>query len=216
MKDKLLIGITGKKQSGKDTVGKLLISLYLSKKIDRFKKTKFEYIYQTISEQSYYYLYKFADPLKNIVAKLIDCSRGNLENEVFKNTLLPKWNLTPREIMQKFGTDFCRAFNPQVWIDMLDKEIAWSDQDIIVITDVRFYNEVNYIKNMNGIIIKVVDPSQQNLDSHISENELDDFEHYNYIVYNKKESLDLMYSESLKNEVEKIYNDIDLKKLWER
>lgn len=216
MKNKFLIGITGKKQSGKDTIGKLLISLYLSKTIGILKNTKLEDIYQIVSERSFLYLYKFADPLKDIVTKLINCNRNDLENEIFKNTILPDWNLTPREIMQMFGTDFCRTFNPKIWIKMLDEEIAQSDQDFIIITDVRFYNEVTYIKNMNGIIIKVVDLNQQNSDLHISENELDDFEDYDYIIYNKKESFDVTYSESLKKEVEKIYNDIDSKKLWER
>ena len=216
MKDKLLIGITGKKQSGKDTVGKLLISLYLSEKINWFKNIEFENIYKMISTRPSLYLYKFADPLKNIVSRLIDCNAQDLEDEDFKNKILSDWNITPRELMQKLGTDFCRNLNPKVWINLLDQEIAWSDHDFIVITDVRFQNEVNYIKNMNGIIIKIINPNQQESDSHISENELDNFEDYDYIIHNKKESLDVMYSESLKNEVEKIYNDIDSKKLWER
>ena len=93
MKNKNLISISGKKSSGKDTIGKIINFLLLRK---LYKEGNFEYPnYLTTFNPNYHYkclqgykIIKFADKLKDIVCILLDCTREQLEDETFKNTPL--------------------------------------------------------------------------------------------------------------------------------
>lgn len=64
--------------------------------------------------------------------------------------------LTLRELMQVYGTDIKRKENPNVWIDIVKdkvealKEVDWKNPVLIVITDVRFPNEIDLIRNELG------------------------------------------------------------------
>jgi rhodanese-related sulfurtransferase len=64
-------------------------------------------------------------------------------------------HLTPRWILQYFGTDVCRmAFHDDIWIASLEKKLLTSE-DNIVISDCRFPNEFKAIQNTGGKIIRV-------------------------------------------------------------
>jgi hypothetical protein len=101
----MIITISGKKQSGKDTVGKII--QYLTR----------DYVYIDYSFEQYFNLdttktfeiKKFADKLKDIVCLLIGCTREQLEDETFKNTELgEEWkkyvieNIYSKEIISPY------------------------------------------------------------------------------------------------------------------
>lgn len=105
----MLIGISGKKQSGKDTVGKIIQYLITCNKEENFKDNSFydfcnmdylNYNETLISRQkdlSGWEIKKFADKVKDIVCIMINCTREDLESEEFKNTELgeewAKWRV---------------------------------------------------------------------------------------------------------------------------
>ncbi len=145
----MIIGICGKKFHGKSTIAKYFV--------DR------GFIELT-----------FAESLKKICKEIFNLSDeqlyGNLKEEIDIY-----WNMTPRQILQKVGTDLFRVhFDNDIWVKSIDKKIQlYKDTHNIVISDVRFLNEYNLIKSYDGIIINVVrDINTQ--DMHISENSLSD------------------------------------------
>ena len=75
----MLIAINGRKQSGKDTVGKIIQYLTSESNVYPFD-LKLDYSYR-----SNWQIKKFADKLKDIICILIGCTRDQLENESFKN-----------------------------------------------------------------------------------------------------------------------------------
>ena len=88
----MLIGISGKIGSGKDTVGKIIQYLIakqyaLDKDIEETEIQPF-HLYDDKAREKFgkFEIKKFADKLKDIVCLLIDCTREQLEDEVFKNT----------------------------------------------------------------------------------------------------------------------------------
>lgn len=108
----MVIGISGKIGSGKDTVGKIIQYLVADKNInyleDTYYPTIIEFINgkdiydinyvkdytESISQDSKWEIKKFADALKDIVCILTGCTREQLEDIDFKNSYLPKeWNL---------------------------------------------------------------------------------------------------------------------------
>jgi len=130
----MLIGVSGKINSGKDLVGKIIqYHLYMTKEVrgryyppDVFIE---ELATVDLSKVSGVEIKKFADKLKDIVCLLIGCTREQLENQKFKETELgEEWNqpkeyvcknldkencsfceckqvpLTPRKLLQLIGT----------------------------------------------------------------------------------------------------------------
>jgi hypothetical protein len=150
---KFIVGITGKKRHGKDTLAAF------------FNKKGF------VS-------FSFADPIKLACKEVFNFTDEQLFGDE-KESLDPFWGTTPRKIFQYVGTDLFRNqigkilpdVGEKIWIKVMENKIHGCDSKNIVISDVRFPDEVDMIKKMGGIILKVVRPSlngTQN-DTHISE-----------------------------------------------
>ena len=64
-------------------------------------------------------------------------------------------NLTPRWVLQQWGTEVCRrGFHDDIWIASVENKLRRS-KDNIVISDCRFPNEISSIKSAGGSIIRV-------------------------------------------------------------
>lgn len=106
MKDNLLIGISGKKNSGKDAVGHIIKGLIIGKEpkriVERLENKFF------LGFESNILTKKYADKLKDMVCVLLSCTRADLEDETFKTTPLSKewnvWRLKP-ERRQRVGSN---------------------------------------------------------------------------------------------------------------
>jgi hypothetical protein len=105
----MIIGISGKIGSGKDTVGKIIQYLVQNKEFqkcvpkDLDTYDKFNNL-SDIDKQRYsdFVIRKFADKLKDIVCLLINCTREQLEDETFKNTELgPEWWIVENDFGKK-------------------------------------------------------------------------------------------------------------------
>lgn len=158
----MLIGISGKSGSGKDTTG------------------------QIISNLIEYEIKKFADSLKDMVCILINCNRDQLENREFKEKKLEKFglDLTPREILQILGDTIRNEIHSDMWINSLYSNYGLCNE--WVITDVRYPNEADFIKNKGGIVIRINRPDitkKGKLHEHISETALDHYQ-FNYVIEN--------------------------------
>ena len=119
---------------------------------------------------------------KDSVAAIFDWDRESLEgttkasrawreqkDEWWSNRL--KMDITPRWILQYWGTDVCRNhFHNDIWVASVEHRLLNSKEDI-VITDCRFSNEVAAIKNAGGVAIRVQrGPNPEWYDSAISYN----------------------------------------------
>ncbi len=86
----MIIGISGKIGSGKDTVGKIIQYLTAPKNCEHKTYEIVEAINNNFAIPNYvtFAIKKFADYLKDIVCGLINCTREQLEDAVFKDTKL--------------------------------------------------------------------------------------------------------------------------------
>lgn len=138
----MIIGIIGLAGSGKNTAGDYLVS-------KGFKQDS------------------FAAPLKDVTSAIFGWPRHLLEGDTkvsrdFREQIDPYWSVkfgydvTPRHILQFIGTEVMRnSLHPDIWIDSMEKRIISNGCDM-VITDVRFPNEVEFIKSLNfGKIIRI-------------------------------------------------------------
>lgn len=62
-----------------------------------------------------------------------------------------------RWLLQQWGTEFRRSQDPNYWVEKAVKEIhwAWDKVDLVVITDVRFENEADMIRDLGGLVVEV-------------------------------------------------------------
>jgi hypothetical protein len=64
-------------------------------------------------------------------------------------------DLTPRYVLQVWGTEVARkSFHDDTWIASLENKLRKTNNDI-VISDVRFPNEIAAIKRAGGVVIRV-------------------------------------------------------------
>ena len=163
----MLIGITGKIGSGKTTVANYLVNYW------EFQE------------------YTMAEPIKQI-GSIFGFSHTQLygtQNQ--KLEIHPHWGISGREFLQKIGTDMFRDMLPKVVPDMKIDKSVWCDIFSLkynrrihtVVSDVRFLNEAETVKELGGVIIRIVRSSNQSVDSHISEIEQDDIIH-DFTIYN--------------------------------
>ena len=109
----------------------------------------------------------FANSLKDTVAVAFGWDRILLEGKTaesraWREQVDPWWaqrlnipHLTPRWVLQFWGTDVCRVgFHDDIWIASLENRIRLTN-DNIVISDVRFANEIKAIKSVGGKVIRI-------------------------------------------------------------
>lgn len=139
-----IIGLVGFIGSGKDTVANMLL--------DRGG-----------------YKDSFAAPLKDLVSAVFGWPRELLEGDTiesrdFRETPDIFWtrktgidNFTPRMALQLIGTDVMREhFHKNIWLNSLEYRMRSANKNsVTVISDVRFRNELDLIKELGGVNIWV-------------------------------------------------------------
>lgn len=201
----MIIGISGKIGSGKDTVGEIIQKLCATNEGPNFE------------------IKKFAGKLKAVGSLLTGIPIEMFEDQEFKKTDLPnEWvyiengyaarNMTVRDFLQKLGTDAMRdGLHVNVWINALFADyvpeikpggfqrilkdvngVAYGYENEVdlpnwIITDMRFPNEMEAVVKKSGVTIRIV---RENLTSfenmltpHPSETALDDAD-FDYTINN--------------------------------
>ena len=200
----MLIGISGKKQVGKSTSGIILDYIYKYAGEDPaflspyVKEEVIKRIYHT--EHYTHYLKSFASVLKSMASDLCNV-QGDYEDGKFKSEIDPITGLTHREVLQKIGESMRNTFGDDIWIKSLFSEGYDPKYDTWIITDVRYKNEADYIKDKGGILIRINRNTGYN-DNHKSEIDLDDYNKFDYIVDNNG-TID-----QLVDKIVDIYNDL--------
>lgn len=180
----MLIGLSGKKQVGKDTACEIIKKL-----------TIVQYAHNMFEKHA------FADKLKQCAAIILGCKVERFEDNTFKDsaTWIPNQGspdpyLTGRQILQKLGTEVGRNIHPDIWVEALlrDYRYRWThnmtncDNPLIlpnwIVPDVRFLSEVKAIEGRGGFVIRINRDTSYS-DSHPSEIGLDDYP-FKYVVNN--------------------------------
>lgn len=148
-----VIGLIGRKSSGKDTAAKAL--------------TGFENV-------------KMAGALKDMLRALLRYQgvpgshiERMIEGDLKEEPSQYLSGRTPRYAMQKLGTEWGRhLMHSDFWVNIVANKIDNSSCDI-AITDVRHQNEADMIAERGGMVVRVDRPGIVSDDTHSSETELD-------------------------------------------
>ena len=172
----MIIGISGKAGSGKDTAAKMLEVLYANPDIS----------YEDFSNRKYknfadIQIVHFADILKETVQVLFGIGEWETNTQEGKKTTIEWIGKTVRELLQGVGQGLRDAIDPNLWIKVLFANTEnWSNY---IIADVRYPNEVDAIKERNGILLRI-DRKNAGAGNHSSEIALDDYKEWDVHIEN--------------------------------
>lgn len=156
-----MLGICGTKNSGKDTAYQFLSEILPVETVQ----------------------ISFAEPLKRAALELLG-PLGVTEEDVFgpsklRERSIPELslekNITLRYFLQELGTEFGRdKICKDIWVilGMAQADLAVREGKFPIITDVRFLNEAQAIKNRRGVIWRLARHTGGSGDTHPSEREL--------------------------------------------
>lgn len=152
-----LIGLLGKKRSGKDTAAGFLV------------------------QDHGFVRYAFADPLK---ATMLDLDPivpdGWLTSRLSDLVRERGWEGAKeipevRRLLQAHGVAIRTHVDPDVWLNATMRKVLAEGRPV-VLTDVRFPNEADAIEAAGGLLVRVVRAAAPTDDAHVSETALDDRE----------------------------------------
>jgi hypothetical protein len=128
----IVIGLTGRKHAGKDTVANYLCSGHEFARI------------------------AIADPLKCAITDIFGIDARDLRSDA-KDKVNADWGVTPRELMQFIGTEMFRTqfgarfpqIGPNVWARALGMQMRayLQHRESVIVTDVRFPNEARQMRD---------------------------------------------------------------------
>jgi hypothetical protein len=182
MDNNMIIGLAGKKRAGKTTVAKYLCFT------------------RAFREESW------AFPLKEVIGrKLFGLTDGQLYGSTEeRESIIPEWGKSPRQILQVVGTDLFRErFDQDIWVKLGIKrlnDIIGGYTSNIIFSDCRFSNELDALRWFSSehdipfAAIQVIRKGFDMNDDHASEHGLDGYK-FDYIVEAGEGKFQLLYSQ---------------------
>ncbi|HUW48078.1 hypothetical protein E4H12_15655 [Candidatus Thorarchaeota archaeon] len=131
---KVLIGIHGKPRAGKDTLAKFLKEKYVLLQ------------------------YGPSVPVKEATAAMFDVPVECFYDDAVKDTVNKFWGISYREMAQKVGKESSRdIFGEDFWMRHVEKVLTEIPEGFngLVFADIRYANEVDWIKKHGGLVIFV-------------------------------------------------------------
>jgi hypothetical protein len=169
----MIIGLSGYARSGKDTVAQFFVE---------------NYGYTRVA---------FADNIRHMLLDLnpyVGIGPSNYNHTTLSDLVAlngwegAKQHPEVRRLLQDLGVSARNYLGEDVWINAALSTPTQNDG--LVITDVRFINEAEAIKNRGGQIWRVIRPGVTAVNSHISETQMDGYS-YDRIVDNSGDFKDL-------------------------
>ena len=113
-----------------------------------------------------------------------------------------------RKFLQMVG-DWGREKDPDVWINIVDKEIGSSLKENLYISDLRYPNEATILKNRGFHLVNIIRDSSQRCNNfgtgsrdHSSEISLEKYDSWDFVIYNDKSLVE--FHQQLDNIINKI------------
>ena len=147
-----IVGISGKAGSGKDTLAALLV------------------------KQHGYHRRALADPIRELLNDRFDWDPEFWNSREWKETRnAAAGNKSPRDWSQWLGTEVGRGLaGDDVWVNALARDWALMEYPLLVVPDIRFNNEAEWIRSIGGIMVNVTRPGVAPVRSHRSEAGVDE------------------------------------------
>lgn len=196
------IAISGKANTGKNTLSKIIVGELRAKTRNWYKKR-----HSSRSPLDVKFM-AFADPIKEMIQVMFPeipdewlYGPSKYRNEVIPGAAKDGKPLTVRQLLLDLGTGLGRGIKDSVWLDNFNHRFKKNKRrDIVIVTDVRFRNEFELLKDKGFYQVRLYRDTGQPEIKHVSEtnqNTISDDE-FDYVIHNNK-SLDDLEQEVISN-----------------
>lgn len=147
-----IVAFTGRKGSGKDTAAQVLL------------------------KTGYWGQINFADKLREVCNIAYGLTPDEMVNPALKQVKLNRWPFkSPRELLQEIA-QIWRIQYPEIWVMGWYRTVRDLSPPRIVVTDLRYPNEEEILRDKKAIIIKIERPglSDDEFSNHESESYFDE------------------------------------------
>ena len=168
----MIIGLGFQARSGKDTVAAFLC------------------------EQYSFHQIAFADALKEGAKAIFGLTDDQVYGEL-KETKDPFWEDTPRNILQQMGTECMRkGYRDDIWVKCVERIVRRATDSNWVISDVRFPNEADAIKEWGGSVVRIDRPMNDDFAKvatklHASEVSMLEYDKWDHVLTNDRGLVEL-------------------------
>ena len=171
----MILGLTGAAGSGKDSVADILVAKHGFQRI-AFADALYKEVSTAFNVPITFLKTRETKEKRSARLSLGHCMEGEFAQVVRQikhrgNRPIGHSNIpySPRQILQWWGTDYRRAQRETYWIDKArDRLLSGPDQDWVV-TDVRFQNEADLVRELGGRLGLVLRPGVEPVAGHVSE-----------------------------------------------
>ena len=184
---RLIIGLVGKKGSGKDTFYYIANIIAKNKNLGDFERLAFADPIKKRMSETFNIPLKCIDRFKIDDLKIIgEFGRGEVYSEI-----------SGRDFLRNFGM-LMRSYDDKQFEKTVQSQIVANKDTNYIVTDVRFESEANLIKELGGVLVRIKTENEDTSDHHITET----FNFpYDYEIINKYDS---QYYTEIKNLLEKL------------
>lgn len=158
-----VVGLIGRKQSGKDTFAARLVSEH------GFTRIAFADALKAVALDLNPMIAPYSSRLRDALDRMGGWDGAKQLPEV-------------RSLLQNLGVAVRDNIHRDAWIDAVAHKVR-AVPGPVVVTDVRFVNEVDYIAYAGGTTVRIARAGQDDRDTHVSETALDGYKADHY-VYN--------------------------------
>lgn len=174
------IAITGKANTGKNTVGKLLV------------KELFDPAFYT---KEWIHFIAFADPIKQMARLAFPqiprkwlYGSSKYRNEVIPGAFKNGTPLTVRQLLIDLGNEFGRKYDSHLWIKNFNHRLGAiykKHPTAVIVTDCRFRDEFEYLKGQEFYQIRIVRDAHTKIND-VSETNQDGIadSEFNFVINN--------------------------------
>lgn len=163
-----VVGLVGRKRSGKDTVADVF------EKLGWYRTSFAKALYKEVSEAFKVEVGELQKHETKEVAwlKLEDCQDqefSELAKALARVSILDKndslgiesedlvsFKLSPRRILQWWGTEYRRKDDTFYWVRKLSEELAVRKPKHVIISDIREPHEAAYVKRSDGYLLSLI------------------------------------------------------------
>ena len=142
----------------------------------------------------------FADPIKKMVGTMFPhipkkhlYGSSKFRSEIIEGAYDKNNNpLTVRQALIDIGTNLGRSYKESIWLEAFEhsynEALKIDNKSIIIVPDLRFINEFNYLKDKGFVMIRIM-RSNSLIINHSSETQQDEIpdNKFNFIIDNNKD-----------------------------
>ena len=192
----MIVAFGGKKRAGKGTMADVLVKKFNYTKVsfadglrnlasNVFGIEEDNFTSDELKEQAFSNPIVFTEAHLGLLINDLEV-QGFIVSDEAKNQLQTAIGTTfnnPRHLLQVLGTDILRKnYDDTIFLKMMDKRLG--ELADVVIDDMRFGVEREFVREKNGVLCLVNRPALVTQDSHRSENELGHDGEYDIIINN--------------------------------